>query len=146
MTRRVLIVEDNPNDEELLVRVLRKNRLADPIVIVRDGLEALAYVKGHPKVEREGVESCPFDLALVDIKLPSLGGLQLLREIRDAGLKQLPVVIFSSSDLRGDVAGAYRAGANGFVAKPVDFDEYKAVVRAIADYWLGCNRALSSLT
>lgn len=145
MKRGILIVEDNPDDEELLLRVLRKNSLADPIVIVRDGLEALAYVQSKAATARSAAQTCPFKLALVDIKLPNLGGLQLLREIRKAGLDQLPVVMFSSSDLVSDIACAYREGANGFVSKPMDFDEYKGVVRSIADYWLGCNAALSSL-
>ena len=129
---RVLLVEDNADDEALTVRALRK---LDPTCIVdvaRDGQQAVDYLAA------EGVPRP--DLILLDLKLPKLNGIEVLRFARStATMKTVPTVMLTSSDEPSDLMGSYEAGASGFVRKPVGYEEYVEVVRALGRFWLQVN-------
>jgi CheY-like chemotaxis protein len=132
----ILLVEDNPDDEALTLRALHKHDLADEVVVVRDGAEALAFFY---EATRTGDEHLP-ELVLLDLKLPKVDGLQVLKIIReDAHTRRLPVVILSSSSEEGDIVQSYDLGANSYVRKPVDFAEFSEAVRQVGSYWLGLN-------
>jgi two-component system response regulator len=137
-TRRkfILLVEDNPDDEALTLRALRKHDLADEVVVVRDGAEALAFFY---EATRAGDEHLP-ELVLLDLKLPKVDGLQVLKILRDdAHTRRLPIVVLSSSSEERDIAQSYDLGANSYVRKPVDFAEFSEAVRQLGVYWLGLN-------
>jgi two-component system response regulator len=129
---RVLLVEDNADDEALTVRALRK---LDPTCIVdvaRDGQQAVDYLAA------DGVPRP--DLILLDLKLPKLNGIEVLRFARStATMKTVPTVMLTSSDEPSDLMGSYEAGASGFVRKPVGYEEYVDVVRALGRFWLQVN-------
>ena len=134
--KSILLVEDNPDDEALTLRALRKHDLADEVVVVRDGAEALAFFY---EATRAGHESLP-ELVLLDLKLPKVDGLQVLKILRDdAHTRRLPVVVLSSSSEERDIVQSYDLGANSYVRKPVDFAEFSEAVRQLAIYWLGLN-------
>ena len=128
---KILLVEDNPDDEELTVRALRMRTTAD-VEVARDGHEALDYLFNDAK-------SMP-QLVLLDLKLPTIDGLEVLRRIRaDERTCLTPVVILTSSDAPIDVAAGYRQGANSYVRKPLDFDQFSEAVHQLALYWLVTN-------
>jgi CheY-like chemotaxis protein len=132
----ILLVEDNPDDEALTLRALRKHDLADEVVVVRDGAEALAFFY---EATRAGDEHLP-ELVLLDLKLPKVDGLQVLKILRDdAHTRRLPVVVLSSSSEERDIVQSYDLGANSYVRKPVDFAEFSEAVRQLGIYWLGLN-------
>ena len=132
----ILLVEDNPDDEALTLRVLRKHGLADEVVVVRDGAEALAFLY---EATRAGDDQLP-ELVLLDLKLTKMDGLQVLKILReDAQTRRVPVVVLSSSSEDRDIAQSYDLGANSYVRKPVDFDAFSEAVRQLGIYWLGLN-------
>ena len=132
----ILLVEDNPDDEALTLRALRKHDLADEVVVVRDGAEALAF---FCEATRAGDDHLP-ELVLLDLKLPKVDGLQVLKMLRDdEHTRRLPVVVLSSSSEERDIAQSYDLGANSYVRKPVDFTEFSEAVRQLGIYWLGLN-------
>jgi two-component system response regulator len=135
----ILLVEDNPSDEELMLRALRRAEITTPVVVARDGVAALDCLFGCGGEE-------PARLPLVvflDLNLPKLGGLEVLRKVREHKATQLlPVVILTSSGESGDLLGAYRLGANSYVVKPVAFDRFAEVVRQLGQYWTGINHPL----
>ena len=135
----ILLVEDNPNDEALTLRALKKNNIKNVIVIVRDGVEALdwLFVRG----EHAGRDPALVpQVVLLDLKLPKLDGLEVLRAIRaDARTKRLPVVILTSSDEDQDLIAGYELGTNSYVRKPVDFGQFTEAVRQLGMYWLVLN-------
>ena len=134
--KSILLVEDNPDDEALTLRALRKHDLADEVVVVRDGAEALAFFY---EATRAGDEPLP-ELVLLDLKLPKVDGLQVLRILRDdAHTRRLPIVVLSSSSEERDIVQSYDLGANSYVRKPVDFAEFSEAVRQLGIYWLGLN-------
>lgn len=138
MLKPILLVEDNPHDLELTLIALSKSQLANEVVIVRDGAEALDYL--HRRAEyRERAVGNPA-VILLDLKLPKVDGLEVLREIRSTdALKSIPVVMLTSSKEEQDVVRSYELGVNAYVVKPVDFTEF---VRAIADlgiFWAVLN-------
>ena len=138
MLKPILLVEDNPNDLELTLIALAKSQLANEVVVVRDGAEALDYL--HRRGEfRERTAGNPA-VVLLDLKLPKVDGLEVLREIRHTdALKSIPVVMLTSSTEEQDVVRSYELGVNAYVVKPVDFTEF---VRAIADlgiFWAVLN-------
>ncbi len=135
----ILVVEDTSSDVERLQRALQKHRLDSTLAVVRDGAEALEYIfPGNHDGRRNG--SCVPRLILLDLKLPQVSGLEVLRRIKsDPVKKSIPVVVFSSSSLDEDIAACYRLGANSYVQKPVDFDEYLKVVAGIVSFWLHIN-------
>lgn len=137
--RPLLLVEDNADDEALTLRALARNRIDRPIVIARDGVEALDWLLATgPHADRDtGVQPA---LVLMDLKLPRIDGLEVLRRIRaDARTRLLPVVALTTSREQRDIRAAYAAGANGYVRKPVDFDKFTEALGLIGRYWLALN-------
>jgi two-component system response regulator len=131
----ILLVEDNPDDADLTVRALKKNNLANDLVIARDGVEALDLLHGSRRNER----SLPH-LVLLDLNLPRIDGIEVLRRIRaDERTRLLPVIVLTSSAEEGDVVTGYRLGANSYVRKPVDFLQFTEAVRTLGLYWLVLN-------
>jgi two-component system, response regulator len=140
-TRPILLVEDNRDDEELTLRAFRKSQVPNPVIVARDGVEALDYLFARgAHADRSAVEMP--QLILLDLKLPKVGGLEVLRAIRDdERTRFLPVVILTSSVEEQDVAAGYRLGANSYVRKPVDYAQFVDTVRQLGPYWLIINHA-----
>jgi two-component system, response regulator len=139
--RGILLVEDNSADVEFIVTSLRACGLADQVRVARDGVEALETLgcSGRPGAEPTG--ALP-RLVILDIKLPRLNGFEVLQQIREhPGTRQIPVVIFTSSNIARDIAEGYRLGANSYVQKPVEFERFREVVRQLGTYWLSVNEA-----
>jgi len=135
----ILLVEDNPDDEVLTQRALRKNNIANKVVVARDGAEALDYLFGMGQYADAVTRELP-QVVLLDLKLPKVDGLQVLRRLRsDARTKLLPVVILTSSEEDKDRLASYDLGANSYVRKPVDFVEFTEAVRQLGLYWLVLN-------
>lgn len=130
----IVLVEDNPDDQTLTLRALKKQNLANEIIVLNDGVEALAFLLDPEK-------PLP-NLLLLDLKLPKLDGLQLLRRLRSEPRTQLlPVVVLTSSDEDRDVIEGYRLGANSYIRKPVDFNQFTEAVRQLGLYWLVLNQS-----
>lgn len=141
----ILLVEDNPHDAELAIRALKKRDLANQLVHVRDGQEALDFLFGTGSYEGRDT-SCQPKLVLLDLKLPKVGGIEVLRQIRsDERTKLVPVVVMTSSREERDVAEAYALGTNSYIVKPVDFENYCETVGKTGLYWLFLNE-LPTLT
>jgi two-component system response regulator len=137
----ILLVEDNPDDEALTIRALKKNNIRNEVVVARDGAEALDYLFGLHAYEGRDVSAVP-QLVLLDLKLPKVDGLQVLRGIRaDDRTKRLPVVILTSSKEERDLLDGYELGANSYVRKPVDFQAFAEAVRQLGLYWLVLNES-----
>jgi two-component system response regulator len=135
----ILLVEDNPDDEAFTVRALSKNKIVNKVVVARDGVEALDYLFGEGVHAGRDFEDTP-QVVLLDLKLPKLDGLGVLRRIRDdARTKLLPVVILTSSNEEQDRISGYGLGANSYVRKPVDFDQFVAAAAQLGLYWLVLN-------
>lgn len=135
--KTILLVEDNSDDEQLTLRAMRKMDIPSVIRVARDGAEALEFIFGPTQGLR-----LP-DLVLLDLKLPKISGLEVLDRIRsDERTRTLPVIILTSSDEERDIVTAYKNGANSYVRKPVDFDEFIDNVRQLGLYWLTMNRFL----
>jgi two-component system, response regulator len=138
MTNQViLLVEDNPDDEALTLRALRKNNILNEVVVAHDGAEALDYLFADSAAEanRPGI-------ILLDLNLPKVNGLDVLCKIRaDERTELIPVVILTSSREHEDVLAGYRGGANGYVRKPVNFADFAAAVSTLGAYWLLLNEA-----
>ena len=140
MTQRpILLVEDNPDDEALTLRAFRKNNIMNEVVVVRDGVEALDFLFGTGSHAGRDARDLP-QVVLLDLKLPKLDGMEVLRRIRtDERTSVLPVVILTSSKEERDVIEGYRQGCNSYVRKPVDFDEFLKAARQLGLYWLLLN-------
>ncbi len=133
----ILLVEDNPDDEALTLRALKKNNITNEVVVARDGAEALDFLFGTGK--QAGHPITP-QVILLDLKLPKIDGLEVLRRVRsDARTKLLPVVILTSSNEERDRLQGYDIGANSYVRKPVDFVQFTEAVRQLGLYWLLLN-------
>lgn len=140
MNPPVLLVEDYQNDILLMRRFWKKECVQHPLVEARHGLEAIEYLAGDGIFANRQLYPLPC-LMLLDLRMPLVSGLDVLRQIRSQpGLKTLPVLVFSASALPGDVDEAYRLGACAFLVKPSGLDEFAALVRLIRDFWLGANR------
>src|SRR5919202_2279308 len=138
-TKCILLVEDNPDDAALAMRALIANRIANEIVHVKDGAEARDYLFGVGAFAGRDTTDCP-QLVLLDLKLPKIDGLDVLRRMRaDDRTRFIPVVILTSSDAEEDLQRGYELGANSFVRKPVDFDQFMDAVRDLSIYWLLVN-------
>src|SRR5713226_6252671 len=136
----ILLVEDNPDDEALTLRALNKNSIRNEIIVAHDGVEALDYLFGEGSYAGRNTNSVP-DVILLDLKLPKLDGLDVLRRIRaDERTRLLPVVILTSSIEDQDRINGYGLGANSYVRKPVDFNEFMEAVRQLGLYWLILNQ------
>jgi two-component system response regulator len=141
--RNILLVEDNPDDEALTLRALRKAKIANGIDVVRDGAEAIDYLFATGEHSDRDPRDQP-SVVLLDLKLPKIDGLEVLRRIRGhEATRLLPVVILTSSDEQRDLVEGYRSGANSYVRKPVDFDDFSDAVRQLGLYWLLVNQTPS---
>lgn len=130
----IVLVEDNPDDQALTLRALKKQNIANEIIVLQDGVEALEYLLDPSK-------QLPH-LVLLDLKLPKLDGLQVLRRLRsEPRTELLPVVVLTSSDEDRDVIDGYRLGANSYIRKPVDFNQFTEAVRHLGLYWLVLNQS-----
>jgi two-component system response regulator len=137
--RVILLVEDNPDDEALTLRALKKNNITNKIVVARDGVEALDYLFGTGMYAGRDTGSQP-ELILLDLKLPKVDGFEVLTKLRaDERTKLLPVVILTSSREQQDVVNGYGLGANSYVRKPVDFQDFVDAVLQLGLYWLVLN-------
>ena len=137
----ILLVEDNPDDEELTLRALKKNNIQNEVVIARDGAQALEYLFGTGSHAGRDVDKLP-SVTLLDLKLPKIDGLEVLKRIRsDERTKLLPVVILTSSREEQDLIAGYALGANSYIRKPVDFSQFIEAVRQLGLYWLLLNEA-----
>ena len=135
----ILLVEDNPDDEALTLRALKKNNIQNEVVVARDGEEALNYLFGDAGAGSGKKHPLPM-VVLLDLKLPKVDGLEVLRRIRaDSRTRLLPVVILTSSKEEQDLSSGYSLGANSYVRKPVDFTQFVEAVRQLGLYWLILN-------
>lgn len=135
----ILLVEDNPDDEFLTLRSLRDNRIANEIIVVRDGQAALDWLFGPAGAGGRAAADLPA-MILLDLKMPKVSGLDLLQRLRaDPRTRRIPVVIFTSSGEERDVLRSYDLGANSYVRKPVEFSEFSEAVRQLGLYWLLIN-------
>jgi two-component system, response regulator len=138
--RTILLVEDNPNDEALTLRALKKSNILNPVVVARDGAEALDYLFARGEYQTRSSDGNP-EVVLLDLKLPKVDGLEVLRQLRaDERTKLLPVVVLTSSVEEQDLLRGYALGANSYVRKPVDFDQFVDAVKQLGLYWLVLNQ------
>lgn len=139
MNKSILLVEDSPDDEELTLRALERNHIANKVVIARDGQEALDYMFAAGQWADRDIEDIP-SVILLDLHLPKIDGLGVLQRIRaDVRTRLTPVVILTSSMEQRDLVQGYGLGANSYVRKPVEFDEFVNAVRQLGLYWLMVN-------
>jgi two-component system response regulator len=139
----VLVVEDNPQDLELLLRALKKANIGNRIEIARDGAEALEFIFCEGAHRERQIEDAP-RVILLDLKLPKVDGLEVLQRIRDdPRTKTIPVVVLTSSKEQRDLVESYRLGANSYVVKPVSFEQFASAVQQLGLYWLLLNEAPS---
>ena len=141
----ILLVEDNPDDELLTLRALRKNNVTGEVVVARDGVEALDYLFGEGSYAGRDTTVMP-QLILLDLKLPRIDGLEVLRRLRsDEKTRLLPVVILTSSREQQDMLDGYGLGANSYVRKPVNFEQFVRAIEQLKLYWLILNEAPPSV-
>ena len=137
----ILLVEDSPDDVELTLRALKKNNIANEVVVAGDGAEALEYLMAIGKYAKRAIADLP-EVVLLDLKLPKVGGLEVLRAIRaDQRTQMLPVVILTSSTEERDIITSYQLGANSYIRKPIDFDQFVDAIRQLGLYWLVLNQS-----
>ena len=142
MTRSniILLVEDNPHDVELTLRAFRKSKVLNEIVVVRDGVEALDYLFSTGAFTGRDPNASP-EVVLLDLKLPKVDGLEVLRRMRaDERTRRTPVVVLTSSGEERDILTSYNLGANSFVRKPVDFNQFLEAAQQLGLYWLVLNQ------
>lgn len=136
----ILLIEDNPSDEELTLHALGKYKLANHIFVVRDGAEALDFIYGTGKYSGRNTNEFP-KVILLDLKLPKVDGLDVLRKIKaDPKTKHIPVVVLTSSNEESDIVESYKLGVNSYIVKPVDFKQFTESIRDIGMYWLLLNK------
>lgn len=137
----ILLVEDNPDDEVLTLRALGKNNITNEVIVARDGVEALDFFFGSGK--NPGSDETPLpQVVLLDLKLPKVDGLEVLRRLRaDPRTRLLPIVILTSSNEEKDLIEGYGLGANSYIRKPVDFERFVEAVRQLGLYWLLLNES-----
>ena len=139
--RTILLAEDNSKDVELTLEAMAENNLANNVVVVKDGVEALEYLRYEGKYKlRESGNPC---VILLDIKMPRMDGIEVLRSIRsDAALKRIPVVVLTSSRTEIDIINTYELGVNAYVVKPVSFQQFIQAVKQIGSFWAVINELL----
>lgn len=137
----ILLVEDNPNDAELSLYALRKHRIANRVHHSRDGAEAIDYLFGEGAYRGKNIEETP-KVVLLDLKLPKVDGLAVLKRIKsDPRTRHIPVVILTSSSEERDIVNCYRLGANSYLVKPIDFEQFSESVRQLGFYWVQLNES-----
>ena len=138
-TKIILLVEDNPDDVQLTLRALKKNNIMNEIIVAQDGVEALDYLFGTGKFSGRDMSVMP-QMILLDLKMPRMDGLEVLLRIRaDERTKLLPVVVLTTSNEDKDRVESYKLGANSYVRKPVDFNQFSEAVNQLGLYWLLLN-------
>jgi len=136
----ILLVEDNPQDAELTLRALKRYNISNRILVVKDGAEALDFIFGTGKYDDRDLSNHP-KVILLDLKLPKVNGLEVLRKIKaDERTKVIPVVILTSSKEERDIVEGYRLGVNSYIVKPVEFEEFVKAVTDLGLYWLLINQ------
>ena len=136
----ILLVEDNPADAELTLRALKKRNLANRVIRVSDGEEALNFIFAGGPFNGRQIEQKP-RVILLDLKLPKVDGLEVLQAIKsDPRTQQIPIVVLTSSKEERDIVESYRLGVNSYIVKPVDFDKFSAAVDELGLYWLLLNQ------
>ncbi|MGB4709641.1 MAG: response regulator [Fuerstiella sp.] len=139
-TVEILLVEDNPSDIKLAMHAFRKNNIANQVVVLRDGAEALEYLFCTDRYADRRGQHQP-KVVLLDLKLPLIDGIEVLRRLKsDSETKSIPVVVMTSSSEERDMVESYKLGVNGYVQKPVDFEQFTNVVRQLGMFWLLVNR------
>jgi len=137
----ILLVEDDPADAELAVRELRRHKFANKIHVIGDGAEALDYVFCRGAYQNASF-SRPPKMILLDMKVPKVGGLEILKAIKgDPRTRTIPVVVMTSSSEQQDLIESYKLGVNAFIRKPVDFDEFRRIIEQVGMFWLAVNQA-----
>jgi two-component system response regulator len=137
--RTILLVEDNPDDEALTLRALKRNNILNEVVVAHDGVEALDYLFGSGVHAGRDLSKAP-QLVLLDLKLPKVDGLEVLKRLRaDPRTRLQPVVILTTSNEERDIVSSYELGANSYIRKPVDFNQFMEAVRQLGLYWLLLN-------
>jgi len=138
----ILLVEDNPDDAELTLRALKKNNILNQVVLAHDGVEAIDYLFGTGTYAGRDTSALP-SVVLLDLKLPRIDGLEVLKQIRAGELtRYLSVVILTSSKEEQDLINGYQLGANSYIRKPVDFNQFMEAVRQLGLYWLVLNESV----
>lgn len=136
----ILIVEDNPNDAELAILALKEENLANNLIWLKDGVQALDFIFAEGEYANRDSENYP-KLILLDLKMPKIGGIEVLKRIRgDENTKNIPVVVMTSSKEEKDIIATYNLGVNSYIVKPLDFDKFNKSVREIGFYWLVVNQ------
>jgi CheY-like chemotaxis protein len=136
----ILLVEDNPDDEALAIRALKRHHVGNEIVVAHDGVEALEYLFGTGSYEGRDVSLKP-SVVLLDLKLPRIDGLEVLRRLReDDRTRLLPVVVLTTSSEEQDLLDSYSLGCNSYIRKPVDFIQFSEAIRQLGMYWLLMNQ------
>lgn len=136
----ILLVEDNPNDAEMALRALRKNNLANKVLLVVDGEEALDYMYSRGKFKLKPACDLP-KIILLDLKLPKVDGLEVLKILKsDPEKKVIPIIVLTSSKEESDIIQSYKLGVNSYIVKPVEFDKFVRAVRDMGFYWLLLNQ------
>jgi two-component system, response regulator len=139
-TLDILLVEDNQDDMDLALHALRREKLANRIFVARDGEEALDFLFCRDEFGHRSFDHPP-KLVLLDLKLPKVDGLEVLRQIKsDPRTQTIPIVIMTSSKEERDLVAGYKLGANSYIQKPVDFDQFREVVKSVGLYWLVINQ------
>ncbi|MGA8761632.1 MAG: response regulator [Candidatus Sulfotelmatobacter sp.] len=139
----ILLVEDNQDDIDLAMHALREGKLANSIFVVRDGVEALDFLFCRGAYSERSFDHPP-KLVLLDLKLPKMDGLQVLKQAKsDARTKAIPMVIMTSSKEERDLMESYNSGANSYIQKPVDFNQFRTTIQTLGMYWLVINQPLS---
>ena len=139
MEKTILLVEDNPDDEMLTIRALKKNNILNEVIVARDGVQALDYLFAEGEHEGRDASNQP-QVILLDLKLPKIDGHEVLKRIKsDERTKLLPVVVLTTSNEDQDVIASYQLGANSYIKKPVDFDQFIKAVGQLGLYWLVLN-------
>lgn len=139
--RRILLIEDNPDDVELTLRAFKRSNITNEVVVKRDGAEALDFFFGKDGVADKGNNGFPA-VILLDLKLPKIDGLEVLKRLRaDERTKLIPIVILTSSKEQSDLVNGYQLGCNSYIRKPVDFNQFAEAVRQLGLYWLILNEA-----
>jgi two-component system response regulator len=136
----IVLVEDNPNDAELAMRALKGYNLANKLMWLKDGVEALDFIFAQGQYSDQSIEDVP-KVVLLDLKLPRIGGLEVLEKVKsDTRTKSIPVVVLTSSSEERDIIASYNLGVNSYVIKPVDFDKYVDAIKEVGLYWMSLNQ------